>query len=479
MQLGWPWKQKQRSVALDIVPLKKIIAVSDEYWEVLYSPIINSVARSLGVFEKQKAKLYCDYVDQFVRLVRRSKGTVQDDPLLVPLHTFSLSIAFSSLYVARLCNSFEFVSISKSKNKKGERTTVFPWFSVPVESDIKLAKVSRLYPAYVYAIPVFHSMINDMGWKWLHGKPEVLKGLLDTINSNGEKGLFSGILADMRAAPLGKATGGESLVKSEGVESEVLVSNTSESASSIDDLINGIGGDGKEISLDELLESNKVESNSDIPQNTDVEDNNALDLSIFEDKENKGGSDGSSALLEASDSIDSREQTTDGETDSSSTDALDEFTAFLASSAEVESLPDNENVSGESSLLFSTESSISSDLLKWGLERIKDDSSESGVYLLLLNNKKVIVIDRDKGLLNFVRSDYTLDSEAAYASVAEEVLNDLLMSNMWIENAEGSDIWEVSINGDDIKAVVLNVEVPPSCKPLDDIKYVWPEKLES
>ena len=186
MQLGWPWNRKQREPALDVVPLKKIIAVSDEYWEALYSPIIDSVVRSLGVYEKQKGKLYSDYVDQFVRLVRRSKGTVQDDPLLVHLHTFSLSVAFSSLYVARLCHSFEFIAISKAKKTKGERSHLYPWMNVPVECEIKLAKVSRLYPAYVYAISIFNTMMNDTGWKWLHSKPEVLKGLIDSIYSNGE-----------------------------------------------------------------------------------------------------------------------------------------------------------------------------------------------------------------------------------------------------------------------------------------------------
>ncbi|MDC9514435.1 hypothetical protein PSH47_16260 [Pseudoalteromonas sp. CST5] len=531
MQLGWPWSRKQREPALDVVPLKKIIAVSDEYWEALYSPIIDSVARSLGVYEKQKGKLYSDYVDQFVRLVRRSKGTVQDDPLLVHLHTFSLSIAFSSLYVARLCHSFEFTAISKGKKTKGERSHFYPWMNVPVECEIKLSKVSRLYPAYVYAISIFNAMMNDTGWKWLHSKPDVLKGLIDSIYSNGEKGLFSGILADMRAAPIGRSV--ENIPQVEISESVPVENEDPEKSDSLDDLISGLGGGDDSVSLDELLESSnqskQTEENKPVASE-EVSSNDGLDLSIFDNEPDGENTD--QAPLELQDATDnqvapisdnspkvvssaeSKSSTQEEAPVNSSADALDEFTAFLAATtsspgpdhvaetgedkldpnetqgtskvpiSDVEPSDSSSNVDNtginedESTLLFSSESSITTDLLKWCLAQVSEFPSQNGVHVLMRDNKKVIVVERDKGVMEFVRSDYDLDNEAAYKTVAEEVLTDLEMSQSWVENEEGGDIWEISIQDEVVNVLLLNVQVPSSFQSLDANTYAWVVKRD-
>lgn len=531
MQLGWPWSRKQREPALDVVPLKKIIAVSDEYWEALYSPIIDSVARSLGIYEKQKGKLYSDYVDQFVRLVRRSKGTVQDDPLLVHLHTFSLSIAFSSLYVARLCHSFEFTAISKGKKTKGERSHFYPWMNVPVECEIKLSKVSRLYPAYVYAISIFNAMMNDTGWKWLHSKPDVLKGLIDSIYSNGEKGLFSGILADMRAAPIGRSV--ENIPQVETSESVPVENEGPEKSDSLDDLISGLGGGDDSVSLDELLDSSnqskQTEENKPVASE-EVSSNDGLDLSIFDNEPDGENTD--QAPLELQDATDnqvtpisdnspkvvssaeSKSSTQEEAPVNSSADALDEFTAFLAATtsspgpdhvaetgedkldpnetqgtskvpiSDVEPSDSSSNVDNtginedESTLLFSSESSITTDLLKWCLAQVSEFPSQNGVHVLMRDNKKVIVVERDKGVMEFVRSDYDLDNEAAYKTVAEEVLTDLEMSQSWVENEEGGDIWEISIQDEVVNVLLLNVQVPSSFQSLDANTYAWVVKRD-
>ncbi len=529
MQLGWPWNRKQREPALDVVPLKKIIAVSDEYWEALYSPIIDSVVRSLGVYEKQKGKLYSDYVDQFVRLVRRSKGTVQDDPLLVHLHTFSLSVAFSSLYVARLCHSFEFIAISKAKKTKGERSHLYPWMNVPVECEIKLAKVSRLYPAYVYAISIFNTMMNDTGWKWLHSKPEVLKGLIDSIYSNGEKGLFSGVLADMRSAPLGRSV--ENLPQVDISEAVPVESEDPDKSNSLDDLISGLGGGDDNVSLDDLLDSSEQtkQSEDDKPVTSDKKSSNdGLDLSIF-DSEPDGKdtdqvpvelqsitdnqvapiSDDSAEFVSSSENKSSSQATKEEAPVNSSADALDEFTAFLAattsspgpdnvaeteegepasnevkgtskvpsSHVELSDSPSNVDNTGikedESALLFSSESSITNDLLKWCLEQVSELPSQNGVHVLLRDNEKVIVVERDKGVMEFVCNDYDLDNEAAYKTVAEEVLTDLEMSQSWVENEEGGDIWKISIQDEVVNVLLLNVQVPTSYQSLDANTYAW------
>lgn len=537
MQLGWPWGRKQREPALDTVPLKKIVAVSDEYWEALYSPITNTVSRSLGVYEKQKGKLYSDYVDQFVRLVRRSKGTVQDDPLIVHLHTFSLALAFSSLYVARLCHSFEFTAISTSKKNKGERSQCYPWINVPSECEIKLAKVSRLYPAYVQAISIFNTMMNETGWKWLHSRPEVLKGLLDSVYTNGEKGAFAGILSDMRSAPIGRSV--ESAIQTELPESssvDVEQEGANENGS-LDDLISGLGGGGDDVSLDDLLDSSKQASLSENKQ-AEVKpvpsSNDSLDLSIFDSEPGMDASENqSSASLgsgeskeivpEPSPTNETKVVSNDKEASvpavedkaedkapvKTSADALDEFTAFLASTSSSSSVDNNadkeeervetssemganttpvseaensdtsagvdhnESLEGDSSLLFSSESSITNDLLKWCLEQVKEQPSQNGVHVLMRDNEKAIVVERDTGVMEFVRSDYDLDNESAYRTVAEEVLTDLEMSQSWIATEDGGDIWEVIIEGENVNVLLLNIQVPSSYKAVDANSYAW------
>lgn len=494
MQLGWPKFGKKCETALDIVPLKKIIAVSDEYWDVLYSPIINTVVRSLGVYEKQKGKLYSDYVEQFVCLVRRSKGAVQDDPLLVHLHTFSLSLAFSSLYIARVCYRFEFIAISKAKKTKGERSLCFPWIDIPVENEIKLAKVDRLYPVYIQALSIFNTMINDTGWKWLHSKPEVLKGLFDSIYSDGEKGFLSGILDGMQTAPL------ESDIKSVAqlgrskpafVESSV---DESKNNDSLDDLISGLGGNTDELSLDDLLDSGKQ---NQLDQRDSTVDNNTVDLSVFDSEQNavpvEEEADINNGLSEVI-SLNENESLSKSTPVDSSDDVLDEFTAFLAAtpstqtndssveSEEKESSseePSSDNAFSDSeSLLFSSESSITADLLKWCLKQVSENSSQNGVHVFMLGDEKTIAVERDKGVMAFVRSDYDLDNDAAYKAVAGEVLADLEMSKSWIENKEGGDVWEVSIGDEIVDVLLLNVKVPLSYQPLEAHKYML-EKSKS
>ena len=94
---------------------------------------------------------------------------------------------------------------------------------------------------------------------------------------------------------------------------------------------------------------------------------------------------------------------------------------------------------------------------------------------MLLNvvSEKVIVVERDKGVMEFVCNDYDLDNEAAYKTVAEEVLTDLEMSQSWVENEEGGDIWKISIQDEVVNVLLLNVQVPTSYQSLDANTYAW------
>ena len=487
MQLGWPWSAKQRSPSLELAPLKKIVAVSDEYWGALYSPIIDVVSASLNVFDKQKLKLYSDYVDQFVKLVRRSKGVVQDDPLLVHLHTYSLVLSFSALYIARICNDFDFLAISKSKKNVGERTVFYPWLSVPENSELKLSKVSRSYPVYIQAVSIFNALLTDIGWKWLHTKPEVLKSLLDSIYSNGEKGSFSGILSDMRAAPLGSSS--ESIKTVVELSPDETNTEALSNPADLDSLIDGLGGNNEDISLDELLEPSKNSQTEVInePKSSD-NSNNELDLSIFESESSKNLPNNNTSSVQKSDEpADVKPEVVDkisskeNESSVTSENALNEFTAFLASATDDESKPketgESENEiknDKEHEMLFSSEATITTDLINWCLLQVQSTPSSNGVHIILFEGNKVIALEQDKGVMEFVRSDYDLDSEAAYISVAEEVLTDIGMSRTWIENNDGGDIWKLNILGEDVNIIIFNVPVPSDFKLLDKKSYSFP-----
>ena len=89
------------------------------------------------------------------------------------------------------------------------------------------------------------------------------------------------------------------------------------------------------------------------------------------------------------------------------------------------------------------------------------------------DNEKVIVVELDTGVMEFVRSDYDLDNESAYRTVAEEVLTDLEMSQSWIATEDGGDIWEVLIEGKNVNVLLLNIQVPSSYKAVDTSSYAW------
>jgi hypothetical protein len=300
---------------------------------------------------------------------------------------------------------------------------------------------------------------------------------------------------------------------------------------SLDELINGLCGGADNVSLDDLLnssnQSKQAEGNKPVASEK-TSSSNGLDLSIFGNEPDGGNTD--QAPVELQDKTDNQvvpisekspEVVPPSENKSSpqpieedapvnsSADALDEFTAFLAATTsssgsdnvseteeddssqnEVRSAskvsnsnvglsdsPSNVEKAGiiedESALLFSSESSIANDLLHWCLEQVGDLPSQNGVHILLRDNEKVVVVERDKGVMEFVRSDYDLDNEAAYKTVVEEVLTDLEMSQVWVENEEGGDIWEISIQDEVVNVLLLNLQVPSSYQPLDANRYAW------
>ncbi|WP_259592220.1 hypothetical protein [Shewanella baltica] len=452
MQLGWFSRTKSKSsLVLDVVPLKKIIAVSDAYWNELYQPMINIVVASINVFEKQNSRILNDYQDQFVRIIRRSKGAVQGEPMLAHLQTYCLALAFSSLYVARLCSEFDFISVSKSKKSIGERNAYFPWLDSSENVEIKIKRASRVLPVYVLAYSILNQSIGSVGWRWLHSQLGILKGLWDSIQSNGESGIFAGLLADMQSIPLDRhnlyqATNEQYSVPKVAAEPK-KVSEEPSSSSSLDDLIMGLGGDNSELAFEDLFADKAKSSKS---EDTINEKSSELDLSIFESDEPQPQPQPQPQKTDPDFNSESELQVNDLDPipsdTGSSDDVLNEFQNFLANCSTTEQpvISDNYN-----------SSTITGDLIKWATTIISDNIPTDFIFVVEFDEGYNLAIDKEEGILAFVKSDYDLDSEEAYNAVKEEVLTDLSMSSEWIENFEGGDEWKLINKGETKKVILL------------------------
>lgn len=520
-------------LALDDAALKKIVAVSDEYWLALYKPVTDVVVSCVSVFDGNKSNLLSDYADQFVRLVRRSKGGVQDDPLLVHLYTFGLVVSFSVIYVSRLASDFEFHAISSDKKTAGDRTIFFPWFNTPSKAELKIRKAERVFPAYVNGFTIINRMVSDVGWKWLLGNKVVLKAMIDAIYTNGESGVFSGVLAEIRKPSLTER--GQSPVSSVFTEKQSMTTGVdSGPAPSIDDLINNLGG-GEEFSLDDLLSGNAVTDKAGTKPESPPEavSTDMLDLSVFDseplvtetpikntpaDKVLQPALDNSSsdtqpekiwhAKLNGDDHA-SIQNTPD--TKVSADDALDEFQAFLNSVSDASSLDagevgeqsPNDEVSydfddnatefgstlehpisdaldgliqadannAENSLLFSNESSLASEFVQWCCKKLKFYDGATGLYPLKHNNVFVIAVDIDAGIKAYVNDDYDLENDSQVISVAEEVHTDIAMSSLWIPNSEGGEVWTLFLGNDKYKVILVKPDSETGLTPLEPLLY--------
>ena len=450
--MRWRWlRRKQRPVSLKVVPLKKSIAVSDEYWEVLYQPLIDVTTRCFSVFGSSKDKLFIDYIDQFVKLVRCNKGTVQEDPLLMHIQTFSLSVAYTSLYLSRLMLAFECHCVSTDKSNKGERNVFYPWLHTPSNIDIRLKKITHVLPCYVYAFPIMSKLLcNDTGLKWLHSKPLIMKALYDALMSNGEKGLLSDLLSIMKKAPVDNECSVISITNIEPVHSTEQPKDTVENKASLNDLIAGLGGEDETPSIDQLLGDGVNNDNPNKKPNekkTSPNPDDTLDFSVSVDTEK----------MEAVKKQDNLQDTT---TD----DALIEFQSYIQS----QQLDDDVNFDvpvEELSLL--TSSPLCDDLIKWCVSSLVDcvnGATAEGIHAVQYDGINRIGIDKDKAIWAFVKHDYTLDTKSDYQMVVDDVLTELVMSSYWIPNSEGGDEWQLALKGSTIEVLLLNVEFPSEVK---------------
>ena len=483
------WGDKNIECSLDERPLKKIIAVGDEHWRVIYAPMFEVANRCFSVFGKKHEMLNSDFVDQLVRAVRRSKGVVQDDPLLIHVQTYALVLSFTSLYVSRLMIRFEVHAIGVSKKNKGERALIYPWLNIPENVEIKLKKLEVVPPVYLLSLPIFNSLIqSNVSWSWLHKNNETLKSVLDACMSNGEKGVLSGLLGVMTAPNIDSHSANivspQSLpIAKENVD-EVVTQKPS-----IDDLIGGLGnGNESTPSIEDLLASGEQGAIDNSPtESVPVNDAGEMDMSLFDNAESDNNE---KPEISESPMNSSKDPNTDSQTsveptgEVQSADALQaEFLEMISSEGTTEN--DTEQVSQEQvsqeqvsreqvsqeqvsqeqgsqeqgNDSFGTESTISGDMLFWAnklLAATVSGVSELGVLAVVYNGETFIGFE-DLAFISFAKSDYDLDNEEAYLRVADEIKSDFLMSGEWVSKEDGSELW--SAEKDNQKKEVMLIPV--------------------
>lgn len=484
MGISGIFKRKRKPEALPSINtsnLKRVVAVSDVYWDQLYKPSIELVEKCSQLFGSYGFEICKSYEIQFVKFISRYKGVVDDNPLALHLNNYAVASAFSSIYLSKVLIKFDFYSISKKADSLGERSVFYPWREIPStkHADIKLKKTAYLAPLYTYSLPILFAMLPNVAWKWLLSDMRIYQGLLDAVHSNGEKGVFANYLSDLYI-PTESGNGPGEVTKVDVVKAKEISEAdepNNKSNGGLEELLSSLGSNNNadDISLDELLNGQENNQNNDVKESK-LSSNGELDFSIFDETPSADNKKSQQPEILSK-----------GEKEEATPDILSEFQSFLSSASpkheeesgpiQNEYVPENElddfdayttleaevtqNVSPdtERAPLFSEQTTLSMDLAKWAKSILMDYQVDSGVYVVFSEQGNTIALDIDKAFLSFVRADFDLDSEEQYRSVADEVLSDLLMSADWIANNDGSEVWKLMVNNTSVYAVLLNTDI--------------------
>ncbi|TVU70379.1 hypothetical protein FQP81_18155 [Pseudoalteromonas distincta] len=451
----------KRKVTLDEAPLKKIIGVSDDYWLELYKPAINVVVRTIDLFDNDKNKLYEAFSNNFINLIRRNKGGVLEDSLLLHIQNYSLALSICCLFVARLCQPFEFHSISLNKKTNRERNRFYPWLNIPENCELKIRKSDYIYPLQIYTMPIMASSINTVGFNWLHSRPKNLKNLIDALYSNGEIGELSALLCLMDANPLNIKVDSKDLFSSEPSDdstSENPKEQPKDTNVDIDSLLNSMGaGDSVQKSFDEILNSGISNNNTKADEldksvipgaNENSGAPQDLDFSIFGNTENNSDD----LELTPTISADASNLPITEVVDSPSVDPLSEFTNYLQDSTDI----NNE---------YSVSGCISDDFILWCISISKrEDREVLGIFVINIDGNKVIAFNKDLSLMAFVKSDYELEKEVEYIAVAEEIFKDIKMNDFLVKDCKQNYERKLNVQGSDINVFILSNTLDVNCK---------------
>lgn len=452
MRLGNIFWRKQKNLPLNIdnAPIKKALGVDDDYYELLYRPIIEMVERCSAHIEKNKQKLFDDYTDQVCKLVRKTRGRVQSETKKEHFDNFCAVWCFSAFYVSNLLYRFSFYLEDKDQNKV--RTEL--WLGDDLFGQkIMVRKKSVIGNIRHTLISVANTMVvSDAVKKWLYHDPDGrLNAVYEFIYSSGEEGAYTFCITGFRdpLSWLERSTSTEHTIdmQSNGAESD-STDNSDDGVSpeqnaaveSIEASFASLISGANIPTLDDMLNN----GSSGVQNETFVHDNSqVVTLSqepVLEQTQAPQASDILSSFESLLNNTSAVEQETyvDFPTEISETDVNSQdwqAEAFMASLPPIDPQPPV------------VDESLSSALLTWAHKSIEAGANEShGVYIVQVGNHYCAAIDLDVGLNNFIREDYDLENEQQLDAIKYEFIADINRSELW-EKEDSSKVKTFELNG--------------------------------
>lgn len=452
------------ALSLNTGALKKLVAVSDEYWVALYEPIMAIAVRCFKCFKNNQAGLANDYILQLSNAVRRSKGEVREEQLLSHVYTYGLVLCFTSLYLSRLLAAYDFVLQYDVGDRKGERRDFYPWLSLPSsETSIKVRKKRHVDPFFAIALPLYRGLVTDIAATWLQANSEINIAVLQAIHSNGEQGLYSVPLSYIKAYSFDneQVELPDTAIANKAIFESVPLPVSGEQA--IDSLLDSFGVDLADTTLEDLFSTSTavppVAAQPKAPEQVmpakqenaspgNVNKVDAVDeIDEFAALLASGNADADVVNLSASPA------------EPEVMSEIDEFSTFLAGGgveAESITVAGIQRSPSESEIEAPVVEHISDELIEWA---ISSRNRSQGVFGVQIEGAKLLALQVPEAFYDYIDSEYSIESTQRDL-VLEQLRHDLELSGNVISNVGDSAAFPVYVNGIEVNALIINQVFP-------------------
>lgn len=452
------------ALSLNTGALKKLVAVSDEYWVALYEPIMAIAVRCFKCFKNNQTGLANDYILQLSNAVRRSKGEVREEQLLSHVYTYGLVLSFTSLYLSRLLAAYDFVLQYDIGDRKGERRDFYPWLSLPSsDTSIKVRKKRHVDPFFALAMPLYRGLVTDIAATWLQANSEINIAVLQAIYSNGEQGLYSVPLSYIKAYSFDneQVELPDTAIANKAIFESVPLPVSGEQA--IDSLLDSFGVDLADTTLEDLFSTTTapqpIASQPKAPeQEISAKQENVSPGNVVNNKVDAVDEIDEFAALLASGNAEVVNLSAPPAEPEVTTD-IDEFSALLAGGGvETESVA----IEGvqitplEPELDVPVVEHISDELIEWA---ISSRNRSQGVFGVQIEGAKLLALQVPEAFYDYIDSEYSIESTQRDL-VLEQLKHDLELSGNVISNVGDSAAFPVYVNGIEVNALIINQVFP-------------------
>lgn len=446
--------RRKEKVALDTGAIKKILAVSDEHFEEMYTPIFLQFEQCTCHLVTTKEKVYTDFIDQLAKSLRRLKGSVQEDNKLVHSDNYCTVLCFTSYYLASLLNPYEFY-------KETSQGKILTHLWLEDCSTAKLAVKKRRVVGRIRSLvmPIANQMLlsNEVVLRWLMAceKP-LIEDVHEFIVSSGEDGRYSQCLSSFGNPLLiiNKVTPNLDST----MEEKAAANETKDEPGGLESLLQS---DTPEPSLADLLlggnTSNKQDKNPfDIKPQSD-------EKTAEPEPDGVSELDQLAALLESPSKADDVEPVEEIQDDTiQSNDTMESDLASLISPGAVEdsfSSPEPSTLSGE--------------LIQWCESKL--DASPNGIgdgyFAVNMDGEAYVAIELPVGVNSFIDEDYQLDDMGQQDTVFNEILDDMAKGDEWRKDGDKFLQTKVTVNGA-IKEVITTTKAYENLREISLIECV-------